>query len=221
MVWSDRTTGRRLPIFVGTAYSPLISLTKLDDSSDGISKPKTVKTWLVNVFWVSVPYHKWPMNKVFLTKNISDLVTVRNSFQYQMYNKLLNLKSPLELWPVSKMISFFSVCQLTYRGPFLRNFRVKFIYSYVCLIWQKYSGSTSSSPFCTDSSLVKEILILSLHTSNAIKCIYVRQLFSVSLGHKLYSMKSWVILRWSYGWLQNDDVAELFDLYRRKKDRCL
>ena len=107
MIWSDRTTGRHLPIFIGTAYCPLISLTKLDDSSDGISKPKTVKTWLVNVFWVSVPYHKWPMNKVFLTKNISDLVTVRNSFQYQMYNKLLNLKSPLELYPVLKMISFF------------------------------------------------------------------------------------------------------------------
>ena len=107
MIWSDRTTGRHLPIFIGTAYCALISLTKLDDSSDGISKPKTVKTWLVNVFWVSVPYHKWPMNKVFLTKNISDLVTVRNSFQYQMYNKLLNLKSPLELYPVLKMISFF------------------------------------------------------------------------------------------------------------------
>ena len=66
-------------------------------------------------------------------------------------------------------------------GQSLRNFRVKFIYSYVFLISQKYSSSTSSSPFCTNSSLVKEILILSLHTSNAIKCIYVRQLFSSEL----------------------------------------
>ena len=64
--------------FVGTAFCPLINLTKLDESSDGISKPNTVKTWLVTVFWVSVPYHKLPTNKVFLTKNISDLVTVRN-----------------------------------------------------------------------------------------------------------------------------------------------
>ena len=34
--------------------------------------------------------------KFFLTKNISDLVTVRNSFQHQMYNKLSNLKSILK-----------------------------------------------------------------------------------------------------------------------------
>ena len=167
------------------------------------------------------------MNKVFLTKNISDLVTVRNSFQYQMYNKLLNFKSPLELYPVSKMISFFgrngfvlaldskfpgrkdSVCQLTYRG----QFRVKFIYSYVCLISQKYSSSTSSSPFCTNSSLVKEILILSLHTSNAIKCIHIRQLFSSELHgfswsqtvfvEKLgyFTLKLWVTSKWWRRWI--------------------